>query len=132
LSDQAVKVSNPGILQVRRYLEAGEAIGDVIFDEQFPIQDGCTMVDPLDMTRRKAIPAGTTSEDLLVPAIRQGQRVSGLPSLDDSRHRLQDQLAMFHAGIKRLVNPHRYPVGLERGLHERKTRLILSARGFES
>jgi len=27
------------------------------------------------------------------------------------------------------VNPHRYPVGLERGLHDRKTALVLAARG---
>jgi nicotinate phosphoribosyltransferase len=31
--------------------------------------------------------------------------------------------------VKRFVNPHQYPVGLERGLHELKTRLVLAARG---
>jgi nicotinate phosphoribosyltransferase len=36
---------------------------------------------------------------------------------------------MFHAGVKRLVNPHQYPVGLELGLHDVKTKLILEARG---
>ena len=44
---------------------------------------------------------------------------------------LGTQLAMFHAGVKRFANPHQYPVGLELGLHERKTKLILKARGFE-
>ena len=34
LSEQAVKISNPGILQVRRYYEDGQAIGDMIFDEE--------------------------------------------------------------------------------------------------
>jgi hypothetical protein len=34
----------------------------------------------------------------------------------------------LHAGIKRLVNPHRYPVGLEQRLHELKTALVLAAR----
>ncbi len=33
LSEQAVKISTPGILQVRRFMKPGEAIGDVIFDE---------------------------------------------------------------------------------------------------
>ncbi len=70
LSEQAIKVSKPGILQVRRYCQGGEAIGDVIFDEQFPIQGDCTMVDPLDMTRRKTIPAGTA---------RRGPAGAGLP-----------------------------------------------------
>ena len=54
-----------------------------------------------------------------------------LPSLEESRERVQEQLAMFHAGVKRFVNPHQYPVGLELGLHERKTKLILKTRGFE-
>jgi nicotinate phosphoribosyltransferase len=131
LSEQAIKVSNPGILQVRRFLKEGAAVGDVLFDEQCPIQGDCTMVDPLDMTRRKVIPAGTPSEDLLVPVFSRGQQVYQVPSLQESRARLQEQLGRFHAGVKRFANPHRYPVGLELGLHERKTELILQARGLE-
>ncbi len=130
LSEQAIKIPNPGILQVRRYCQGGEAIGDVIFDEQFPVQGDCTMVDPLDMTHRKVIPAGTPSEDLLVPVFCRGQCVYRVPSLEESRRHVQEQLGLFHAGVKRFVNPHRYPVGLELGLHERKTELVLKARGF--
>jgi nicotinate phosphoribosyltransferase len=131
LSEQTIKVSNPGILQVRRYFQHGKAIGDVIFDEQFPMQGDCTLVDPMDMTHRKKIPACMASEDLLAPVISRGQRVGELPSLKESRDRLQTQLGVFHSSIKRFVNPHLYPVGLELGLHERKTNLILKARGFE-
>jgi len=132
LSEQAVKVSNPGILQVRRYYEDGQAIGDMIFDEEVPHGDGETMVDPLDMTRRKTFPADARGVDLLAPLFRGGERVCDSPSLDSMRSRLREQLAAFHAGVKRFVNPHEYPVGLELGLHERKTRLILKARGFQS
>lgn len=131
VSDQAAKMSTPGILQVRRYSRDGEAIGDVIFDEQSPIRGHCTQVDPLDATRRRVIPAGATSEDLLMPVFRRGECVYRVPSLEESRQRVQDQLGQFHAGIKRFLNPHEYPVGLELGLHERKTQLILKARGFE-
>ncbi|MGA2034697.1 MAG: nicotinate phosphoribosyltransferase [Thermoguttaceae bacterium] len=130
ISEQAIKVSNPGILQVRRFCESGEAIGDLIFDEQFPVHGDWTMVDPLDATRRKTIPAGTAGEELLAPVVRQGRCLDGRPSLEESRTRLQGQLGLFHAGIKRFANPHGYPVGLELGLHERKTQLILKARGF--
>jgi nicotinate phosphoribosyltransferase len=38
---------------------------------------------------------------------------------------------MLHAGIKRFENPHRYPAGLELGLHELKMKLILRAKGEE-
>ena len=36
---------------------------------------------------------------------------------------------MLHAGLKRFVHPHQYPVGLSLELHELKTRLVLEARG---
>ena len=37
LSEQAIKISNPGVLQVRRYRRDGECAGDVIFDEDHPV-----------------------------------------------------------------------------------------------
>jgi nicotinate phosphoribosyltransferase len=137
LSEQAIKISNPGVLQVRRYSHDGQAIGDMIFDEDHPSPDGAVMVDPLDMTHRKIFPEKTdhsdktNCENLLTPIFRGGKRVYEFPTLEASRTRLTKQLASFHDGIKRFVNPHIYPVGLELGLHERKTKLILKARGFE-
>jgi nicotinic acid phosphoribosyltransferase len=41
---------------------------------------------------------------------------------------LKEQLARFHPGIKRFTHPHQYPAGLESGLHELETQLILRAR----
>jgi len=38
------------------------------------------------------------------------------------------ELARIDSSHKRLLQPHLYPVGLERSLHERKTALILSHR----
>jgi nicotinate phosphoribosyltransferase len=131
LSEQAAKVSTPGVLQVRRYRNHARAVGDAIFDENHPLPDGCTIVDPLDATRRKKIAARTAGEDLLTPIFRGGKRVGDVPGLEDARRRVRQQLELFHPSIKRFVNPHEYPVGLELGLHERKTRLILEARGFE-
>lgn len=132
LSEQAVKVSNPGVLQVRRFCDAHGAVCDAIYDVRHPIAGDTTIVDPLDMTRRKTIPATTAGEDLLVPIFRRGRRVYDVPPLDEARRRTQQQLALFHPGVKRFVNPHAYPVGLELGLHERKTQLILEARGYSN
>jgi nicotinate phosphoribosyltransferase len=130
LSEQAVKISTPGILQVCRYLRDGQYMGDVIFDEEHPIGDTCTMVDPFDVTRRKIMPKDAVHEDILVPIFRRGEKVYESPNLETIRQRTGHQLAMFHAGIKRFVNPHQYPVGLELGLNERKLELIMKARGF--
>ena len=67
LSEQAIKVGYPGILQVRRYHTGSELLGDAIFDEPTGLDSGCTLVDPLDPTRRKNIAIGTPYEDLLIP-----------------------------------------------------------------
>ena len=132
VSEQTIKVSNPGILQVRRYGQASQSIGDAIFDQHHPMPDGPTLVDPMDMTRRKKIPEGTPFEDLLVPVFRGGKRVLEVPGVEEARHRAKRQLATFHAGIKRFVNPHAYPVGLEEGLHDRRADIILQARGHQA
>jgi len=128
LSEEAAKGSDPGILQVRRFYRDGQALADVIYDEELSIHDACVMVDPLDATRRQTIAAGTPGEDLLVPIFREGKRVYQVPSLEDTRRRTQQQLAALPAGVKRLAKAHPYPVGLEQRLHQRKTELILKAR----
>ena len=127
LSEQAIKISNPGILQVRRFVVDGRAAGDMIFNES--IGDPThTIVDPLDLTRRKHFEGETAATDLLVPVFRGGARVYDPPPLDAIRARREEQLGLFHPGIKRLVNPHRYPVGLEQQLFDLKTRLVMEAR----
>jgi nicotinate phosphoribosyltransferase len=129
LSEQAVKTSTPGILQVRRFCAGGQFLADAIYDAECGPPAEFTMVDPLDATRRKRIPADTAYEDLLAPVFRAGRLVYQAPALAEVRERAQQQLARFHAGVKRFTNPHQYPVGLELGLHELKTRLIMAARG---
>ncbi len=128
LSEQAVKITAPGLQQVRRFATESEYVADMIFDEARPPAEDPTIVDPLDPTRRKVLPEGAAGEDLLVPVFRGGRCVYEAPPPAEARRRAADQLARFHPGVKRFVNPHQYPVGLEEGLYERKTRLILEAR----
>lgn len=128
LSEQTVKVTTPGVLQVRRYREGGRFVGDALYDEPLGLPDEPVIVDPADPGRRKRIARGTPGEDLLVPVFRGGGRVYGSPPLEDVRRRVREQLDALHPTIRRLVNPHGYPAGLELRLHERKMRLILEAR----
>ncbi len=130
LSEQAGKLSTPGVLQVRRYTQGGEAIGDAIYDELQGLAEPCVIVDPADPVRRKAIPAGAAGHDLLVPIFRGGRRVYEVPSLEETRSRVRQQLALFHAGVRRLVNPHRYPAGLEQGLYDRRSEMVRRLRGL--
>ena len=130
LSDQAIKVTNPGILQVKRFIQAGEPVGDMIYDVQNPGEGKRILVDPMDATRRKTISNDADAVDLLVPIFRDGKCLYNRPGIHQTRKFAIDQISMFHPGIRRLVNPHQYPVGLELGLHQRKTELILKVRGF--
>ncbi|HYF35472.1 MAG TPA: nicotinate phosphoribosyltransferase [Prosthecobacter sp.] len=128
LSEQAAKVSLPGILQVRRFSFDGEFRGDAIYDEATPLPAEFQIVHPSDPIRNKAMPANATHEDLLAPVFRGGQPVATLPSLCAIQDRCREQLRRLHATIKRLQNPHEYPAGVERSLAERKERMIQKAR----
>ena len=124
LSEQTAKVSVPGIQQVRRFSDASGFIGDAIYDELTKIGDAPTIVDPSDPIRRKTFSPQSKWEDLLVPVARNGRVVYDIPPLAKVRERTLDQLNHLHAGTKRLINPHRYPVGLERDLFEQRASMI--------
>jgi nicotinate phosphoribosyltransferase len=44
------------------------------------------------------------------------------------RARAREQIGSLHPAIRRLLNPHIYPVGLERRLHERRTEQVMQRR----
>lgn len=128
LSEQAIKISTPGIQQVRRFKDAKGFVADMIYNIESPFGVPVTMVDPYDFTRNRTFPDVMEYEDLLVPVFLAGHLVYTQPSIHDTRRRVQDQLAQFHKGIKRFVNPHTYPVGLEKQLFDLKTELIMKLR----
>jgi len=128
LSEQAIKISTPGIQQVRRFRDGQGYISDMIYSIEAPLIGKVTMLDPYDFTRNRSFSETMTYEDLLVPIFAGGQLIYTLPSIHDTRKRVQEQLSHFHKGIKRFVNPHTYPVGLEKELFEMKTELILKLR----
>ena len=133
ISEQAIKTTTPGILQVRRFSGPTGFIGDMIYDQSQcgAPKDGeeAFIVDPLDATREKHIPANSSHEDLLVPIFRAGKCVYTLPALTDVRTRCAAQLGQLHATIRRFDKPHEYPVGLEPHLRQFKAQLIAKLRG---
>lgn len=129
LSEQTAKMSIPGVLQVRRFRGAdGLFAADAIYDVDRGIGAGTSIIDPSDAARRKFIAADCRYEDLLVPVFRGGARVYEPPTLDDVRQRTQSQLAALHPSIKRFINPHRYPAGLESRLFDFRAQLAERAR----
>ncbi|MBC7475819.1 MAG: nicotinate phosphoribosyltransferase [Candidatus Sericytochromatia bacterium] len=128
LSEQSIKVSNPGIQQVRRFSAKSENMGDMIYDITSNIGDEPTMIDPLDSTRRKVFTKDTDYVDLLVPIFREGKKVYNLPDINSIRDITTKNLDKFYSGVRRFVNPHQYTVGLEQSLYEVKNALIMKLR----
>lgn len=132
LSEQMLKVSNPGIMQVRRYYNEEGNVADVIYDLNSPPKDPCTMVDPLDPSRQKTLNPSLSYKDLLIPIFKKGQRVYNLPPLTEIREYTQQELSHFQVGIKRFINPHQYNHGMENSLYQKKFELIKEIRSHIS
>jgi nicotinate phosphoribosyltransferase len=128
LSEQMVKVSNPGILQVRRFYKKNENVADMLYDIHTRLDQESCMVDPFDPTRQKILKKDLEGEDLLKPIFREGKCVYNLPSLDEIREKTLRELARFPVGIKRFMNPHEYAVGMEKSLYDLKIELIKNIR----
>jgi nicotinate phosphoribosyltransferase len=128
VSDQAAKVSNPGVQQVRRFSREGTLVADAIFDESAGLSGAVTIVDPLEPLRTRVLPADLTFQDLLEPVVRAGKVVAERPALAQIREHARTQLARLDATVRRLVKPHRYPVGLTRELYEQRVALVEAAR----
>jgi len=127
LSEQAAKTTTPGLLAVRRFRrDDGSFLGDMIWDELRGVEEPPTIVDPIDPFRHLRLDG--TVEELLRPRLRAGLPVGGPDSAPVAQERARTELASLHPGIRRFLNPHTYPVGLERGLHEARARAILEAR----
>ncbi len=73
LSEQAVKISTPGIQQVRRFRDERGFTADMIYNLETSPSGPATMVDPYDFTRRRSFGTETGFEDLLVPVFRKGR-----------------------------------------------------------
>ena len=129
LSEQLIKTSTPGVLQVRRYFNNdSNANADMIFNELEPLRTPCQVIDPFDHSITREIQDSMVYEDLLKPAIRNGNVIMEFPLLSSIRTRAAQQLQKFHGSILRFDNPQKYFVGLEKDLHELKSKLVKQAR----
>ncbi len=100
ISEQAIKISNPGIQQVRRFMDDDGYVGDMIFNVENKLPTECIIVDPLDMTRRKRIAAESKFHDLLVPVFLNGRKVYDVPSVQVTRNYVREQLQNFHPTLQ--------------------------------
>jgi nicotinate phosphoribosyltransferase len=124
-SEQLVKTTNPGILQVRRFFnKEGMVTCDMMYDIKMGFSDHVELIDPIDPSVRKKIESHAEHQDLLVPVFRGGKRVYDSPNLFEIQKNTQLQLSKLPKPMRRFLYPQPYFVGLEKNLYDLKMRLI--------
>ena len=134
LSENAAKIPNPGGKQLwRLYDRRGMAAGDLLCrDDEAPgEQDPLVLRRPREPSRRRRVARDTLTgvEPLLVPVLKSGRVVNELPDLEAIRRRRDEDLDRLNAGVRRIINPHVYPVSLSEALWTLKEKLVAEARG---
>jgi nicotinate phosphoribosyltransferase len=116
-------------LQVRRFHQPdGRFMADAIYETDHRVSEPCEIVD-VETEDKTTIPQNTRYSDLLVPIFRAGQLANDQPSIEQSREHLRKQLSCAPREILQLNDPLPYKIGLERSLHELRSKLIAQARG---
>ncbi len=127
LSEQPIKISNPGVLQVRRLRNAGEIVADVIYDSEHGCAEPYVLHDIEDPLRPTLQPVHDSAEDLLTTVMSAGVATT-LPGLEVARRRAAADLAALSIRSRRFLNPQPYAVGLDEHVNRRKQELIAAAR----
>lgn len=127
LSEEPLKMTTPGILQVRRFLNDGQAVADCIVDEREEAERPPIPVHPADGSPG-TIPSDASHHPLLVPIFRRGQSVYDPPSAAEARKQAKRQLTLFPQAVRRLAGPEAYPVYLDNSVYQKKLDLVEVAR----
>ncbi len=129
LSEQTAKVTNPGILQVRRFFDGRFYVGDAIYDEILGMKEPCLIVDPQD-PNLQLTPKGSFT-DLLVPIFRKGKLVYQSPSLLEMQAFAKRELGRLSPPMERFANPQLYLAGLEKTLYQHKLEMIAKLKATD-
>jgi nicotinate phosphoribosyltransferase len=128
LSEQPIKISNPGQLAIRRLWQGEAMVGDIIFDQDA----GCghTAVG-LETDRAMTVPASSHHEDIMVRVMTDGALTAAAAdatNLLQARTRAASDLQALSPRHRRFVNPEPYWVGLDQTPADTKRRLVAEAR----
>ena len=130
LSEDPIKVSNPGILQVRRFSDNGQWIGDMIYNELWEEQGNEETFESFE--GKKIAIKDKESANLLHTIFDRGKLVYLMRDIKQKRAHAIRQRSLLPDNVRSLTNPDAYPVGLEARLQEYKTGLIEKHRNVQS
>lgn len=131
VSESYQKTTIPGVLNVRRFMDSnGKLAGDMVYDVQLGIDTSNKIVDPMDIFRQKKL-NGLQHIDLLKPLFKNGEFVAQHIDTLSAQKRAMSGLQTLDETQKRILNPHTYPVGLEKTLSANRNQMISQLRGLE-
>jgi len=149
LSEQAVKVTIPGELDVLRFIfnregEQPRFDGDTIVRNimRDPVRANANPSSPWPDALARDIVSVRKDDDTLSKLFREsstvyrplqrffdkGDFVRELETVHTARSRAASSLSMLEASHKRLKKPHRYVVGIEQGLYNDRRDMIAALR----
>jgi len=123
LSEQLIKVSNPGLIQVKRFYLKGVPVADMLYNEEQGAEID-TLMDPMLPNHPLQLPHHDSFGDLLAPVFRSGIRLHDQPKIHDIRERSIRQRLSLPEQVRRITDPSPYPVGLDKNLHDLKVSII--------
>src|SRR3990167_1783068 len=124
LSEDMVKISNPGRHQVRRFFYNDRYLMDVIYDLALGISDTPEAIRLEPKKRSKNLNDTDGFVDLLEPIFRQGKCVQTPITIHAIRKKAMAEIDFFY----RTHGEKFYPVGLEKNLYDLKMTLVNSSR----
>jgi nicotinate phosphoribosyltransferase len=125
LSEQEIKISNPGRHQVRRFLCGSQYVMDVIYDLDLGISDVPEVIVLDKALQHKIIDDYDAAVDLLIPIMRRGVVIEQSTSIHDIRKHAMQALEHFHDMDESFKRENKvYVVALEKRLFDLKQELI--------
>jgi len=133
VSDNAVKITNPGFKNVFRVYDkkSGKALADCIYlrdEEPVDTSKPLVLTHPSDRWKKQTF-TNYEVKVLQVDVMKNGKLVYELPSLNEIKAHAKDELEHFWDEYKRLVSPHLFKVDLSDKLYMLKKDMLEEIKG---
>lgn len=131
ISENVAKITTPGFKSLYRIYDKDtmKAEADVVTLHQEKLEelDELEIFHPIYTWKRKKF-TNFVAKNLMVKVFDKGKLVYDIPTLDEIRDHVQDELKSLWDEVKRLENPHEYIVDLSQDLWDIKDDLLKEHR----
>jgi nicotinate phosphoribosyltransferase len=125
LSDNIGKLTNPGFKKLYRFYDKNThfALGDVIaLADEFINLDEYILIDETEWKKKKL--TNYYVKELQKTIFKDGKLVYNIPSIEEVKNKVRQELSTIFEEIKRFDNPHLYIVDLSSNLLKLKRELL--------